>query len=1417
MIDKLKIEVDSGEAHRVLRNLHSEIKRLEKKGVRFKLGTAASKTILSKVNKLYKDIETIEKKYGIKSATVVTQNENKKLNIKKTINKQTEKNTQNTQKKQTKIIKTNQQKQTQIIKDNVKKQNKILSSARKRQAQINRIFRTPVSERVTDLRKKVIGPIQSQAKEISGLKNRISQQKALEKEWANHKQAIVDKDTNSLRKGLQKRLALSRAADLKEIKRAATTSKKIKKIKGNTADLFWTTQPGDGGKSQGEEIIRRKAERDKGDTRRGGLSSIGRSRGITQMPQNPLLGRMAQFGMMASGMAATLFLMQMITAQISNLMEIIKSWNEALLGVIDKTTMVGSDMKSLSESIRSYSRATGISRANIAGAVTAASSYGISPSQANITQLHGLSQSGAVGSPEAAAKLMAGAGTEFGDNMIKQAIKKWDIYSGKGKGKETGTFGFEWDKLKGAGVELMLQSWDKYSKGFLLTMRAISDYVVTNRFKIVEMFDNFIEKLKSLWKMLKTIAPALAAFMALWVVNTVKTTIVQSITAIVNLMPAFITGINTVGTATAVAAAKMTTAEKAIEATRMSVIRLKAAVFTLGAGLIAVAATWAILKLNDKAKEMNKMNDAYTKFHHTNEKMMKTWSRAKMDQSMFDLGGAIGAMETTMPTLNKPQAAMMKLKLDHLKEVYALMTKINDAQKLEIESGAALATKTVMTQADQLTLLQEINKELGYMPAKYFKIQETVRQQTLTKGKANFPELTGEIGTLNAKKAFQALMLENKDLESMFKDIEHSVSLAQGGMNQFEKQAFLVTSVLGYLIKTGKDTDEVVIALEKSLDALNKAAKSERLRQYTTALDALKTTVSQLDMTDFEKQIANMRKKHQGVKPELELQAKIILGDKFKKQLAALQHKNLDLAGQQRDIQASNMPEADKKIMTEHLTLQDNIAKLEVKLNREKDKGLKISSIEQINLENRIKNTKLLIRANLNNISQKELAAQTEKNDALNLLNLNIRLAKKKQEAGKLESEALGYTSATERAANLRLKELNTVKILLNSLEGMTDADRNRLAANAKTTRELKDQISAANELVNLYSGLDRLEGRGMSSQTEQARLVLIQKNANKLSSEGRDPSEYIRSSHFQLEQDKLKEQTLIWNEYYSITDNMTREAYSNRLRIIQDHYAQNIIASNETYAELIRQEEMHQLNLKNRRNLSLSEDLHTGAIEATKKLGKQYKTLGQIMESSIGKATDGISGALHSMVMGTKSAKEAFRQMAISILNDITKMIIKQLVLNAVMGIVRAFGGGMGAGGASVGMVGGGEAFANFAAKGAAMTGISAYSNQIVSQPTFVPSASKITQYATGGAVFGEGGPEGILPLTRMPSGNLGVETSSKSGGDVNIINHISIESGDTGDEAENNLLAENISNMIEVKVKQVIGTEKRYGGLLY
>jgi len=102
---------------------------------------------------------------------------------------------------------------------------------------------------------------------------------------------------------------------------------------------------------------------------------------------------------------------------------------------------------------------------------------------------------------------------------------------------------------------------------------------------------------------------------------------------------------------------------------------------------------------------------------------------------------------------------------------------------------------------------------------------------------------------------------------------------------------------------------------------------------------------------------------------------------------------------------------------------------------------------------------------------------------------------------------------------------------------------------------------------------------------------------------------------------------------------------------------------------------------------------------------------------------------------------------------------------------------------------------------------GISAYSNQIVSSPTVFP-------FASGIGLMGEAGAEAIFPLTRMPTGNLGVEAKLNGGSSINVVNNITVESSGNADDDQE--LARNIATQIDVAVRRIIADEKRHGGLI-
>ena len=75
------------------------------------------------------------------------------------------------------------------------------------------------------------------------------------------------------------------------------------------------------------------------------------------------------------------------------------------------------------------------------------------------------------------------------------------------------------------------------------------------------------------------------------------------------------------------------------------------------------------------------------------------------------------------------------------------------------------------------------------------------------------------------------------------------------------------------------------------------------------------------------------------------------------------------------------------------------------------------------------------------------------------------------------------------------------------------------------------------------------------------------------------------------------------------------------------------------------------------------------------------------------------------------------------------------------------------------------------FAADGGVMpTGsLSAYSNGVYNTPHYFEMSGSPRRFARGG-VFGEAGPEAIMPLTTLPNGRLGVESTGGGSKDVQV-----------------------------------------------
>jgi hypothetical protein len=183
---------------------------------------------------------------------------------------------------------------------------------------------------------------------------------------------------------------------------------------------------------------------------------------------------------------------------------------------------------------------------------------------------------------------------------------------------------------------------------------------------------------------------------------------------------------------------------------------------------------------------------------------------------------------------------------------------------------------------------------------------------------------------------------------------------------------------------------------------------------------------------------------------------------------------------------------------------------------------------------------------------------------------------------------------------------------------------------------------------------------------------------------------------------------------------------------------------------------------------------------------------LNNAMSNTSQQISGGLSSALSDVASGTKTAGQAFADFGNMAARAIQQMIIQLLIVGPLMRSLQSamgggfslssiFGGGTAGNTAGNPAAGAPEGYSGASAMGNVFNGpgISAYSNKIVTGPTYFASQSGPMAFARGGGLMGEAGPEAIMPLRRGADGRLGV---AGAGGAAPVVNVTLIESPDGG-----------------------------------
>jgi lambda family phage tail tape measure protein len=282
------------------------------------------------------------------------------------------------------------------------------------------------------------------------------------------------------------------------------------------------------------------------------------------------------------------------------------------------------------------------------------------------------------------------------------------------------------------------------------------------------------------------------------------------------------------------------------------------------------------------------------------------------------------------------------------------------------------------------------------------------------------------------------------------------------------------------------------------------------------------------------------------------------------------------------------------------------------------------------------------------------------------------------------------------------------------------------------------------------------------ASQAAQAYLDTVNKqNAREIAGIGK--GEKFRTNQEGLSRIEDKQTTARQGLEGDLRRNqITREQYAAYLAIVNDTYAKEVAAYEKRTATLD----------------DMQSDWLNGATEALQNYYDQSKNIAKGVEELFTKAFQGMEDALVSFV---KTGKLDFASLADSIISDLIRMQIKASITGPLAESMKD--------GSFMSSI---ASFFTPNANGGVYSSpsLSAFSGGVYDKPqTFA--------FAKGAGVFGEAGPEAIMPLSRDSSGRLGV-----SGGGSNVVVNV-IESPGKGGQQQQR--SEGGMKIIDVFVEQI------------
>ncbi|MFO6984143.1 MULTISPECIES: phage tail tape measure protein [unclassified Pseudomonas] len=219
-------------------------------------------------------------------------------------------------------------------------------------------------------------------------------------------------------------------------------------------------------------------------------------------------------------------------------------------------------------------------------------------------------------------------------------------------------------------------------------------------------------------------------------------------------------------------------------------------------------------------------------------------------------------------------------------------------------------------------------------------------------------------------------------------------------------------------------------------------------------------------------------------------------------------------------------------------------------------------------------------------------------------------------------------------------------------------------------------------------------------------------------------------------------------------------------------------------------------------------QDWLAGAASGARTWFEQIDDTASQTRSAMMRGLDGLNEELRTFVT---TGKASFRSLTTSVLSDLARIAQNKFITSLISSMS----------GSSNGVISAIGSYFTANAKGGVYSSpsLSAFSNGVYNSPQFFA-------FAKGAGVFGEAGPEAIMPLTRAADGSLGVRAigsggAKSAGGNTFQINtNVTVTSGTTSQSVTsdtNDNYAMQLSKMIADVARGVIAQESQPGGIIW